>query len=154
MHGNVITSHTNSTLPTKKVGTIQQSAARHASIPSWSMKEACSMDRHPSLAARVMPSAPCACAMTGTCTQTSSQSVTDRTGQDETRQVAPEHTASCPCNLSDGIIANGTQEMTVAVRNEIKYGSDWIKLLVTGKMNTVLAIYLCFSQRKFKIFLY
>jgi hypothetical protein len=46
--------------------------------------------------------------------------------------VAAEHTCSCPCNLSDGIIANGKEEMIVAVRNEIKYGSDWIKLLVTG----------------------
>jgi hypothetical protein len=46
--------------------------------------------------------------------------------------IAAEHTSSCPCNLSDGIIANGKEEMVVAVRNEIKYGSDWIKLLVTG----------------------
>jgi hypothetical protein len=46
--------------------------------------------------------------------------------------IASEHTASCPCNLSDGLIANGKEEMIQAVRKEIKYGSDWIKLLVTG----------------------
>eukprot|EP00603_Paraphysomonas_imperforata_P013733 CAMPEP_0114472510 /NCGR_PEP_ID=MMETSP0104-20121206/12430_1 /TAXON_ID=37642 ORGANISM="Paraphysomonas imperforata, Strain PA2" /NCGR_SAMPLE_ID=MMETSP0104 /ASSEMBLY_ACC=CAM_ASM_000202 /LENGTH=387 /DNA_ID=CAMNT_0001646519 /DNA_START=148 /DNA_END=1311 /DNA_ORIENTATION=- len=46
--------------------------------------------------------------------------------------IAAEHTSSCPCNLSDGLIANGKEEMVLAVRKEIKYGSDWIKLLVTG----------------------
>lgn len=46
--------------------------------------------------------------------------------------IAADHTTSCPCNLSDGIIADGKEEMISAVRKEIKFGSDWIKLLVTG----------------------
>ncbi len=33
---------------------------------------------------------------------------------------------------SDGLIVNGPEEMRKAIRNEIKYDSDWIKLLVTG----------------------
>lgn len=34
--------------------------------------------------------------------------------------------------IADGLIANGADEMRKAVRTEIKYGSDWIKLLVSG----------------------
>lgn len=34
--------------------------------------------------------------------------------------------------IPDGLIVDGPEEMLKAVRNEIKYGSDWIKLLVTG----------------------
>jgi imidazolonepropionase-like amidohydrolase len=34
--------------------------------------------------------------------------------------------------IADGLIADGPDEIRRAVRNEIKYGSDWIKLLVTG----------------------
>jgi imidazolonepropionase-like amidohydrolase len=34
--------------------------------------------------------------------------------------------------IADGLIADGPDEIRKAVRNEIKYGSDWIKLLVTG----------------------
>ncbi|MGE0640198.1 MAG: amidohydrolase family protein [Thermoanaerobaculia bacterium] len=33
---------------------------------------------------------------------------------------------------ADGRIVDGVEEMRKAVREEIKYGSDWIKLLVTG----------------------
>lgn len=33
---------------------------------------------------------------------------------------------------ADGLIVDGPEEVRKAVRNEIKYGSDWIKLLVTG----------------------
>ncbi len=33
---------------------------------------------------------------------------------------------------ADGLIVDGPEEMRKAVRNEIKNGSDWIKLLVTG----------------------
>jgi hypothetical protein len=43
--------------------------------------------------------------------------------------LAPD---SCPCCLTDGIIADGHDEMVKAVRKEIKYGSDWIKVLATG----------------------
>lgn len=37
---------------------------------------------------------------------------------------------------ADGLIADGPEEIRKAVRNEIKYGSDWIKLLVTGAFMT------------------
>jgi imidazolonepropionase-like amidohydrolase len=36
----------------------------------------------------------------------------------------------------DGLVVDGPDEMLKAVRNEIKYGSDWIKLLVTGAYAT------------------
>ena len=38
--------------------------------------------------------------------------------------------------IADGLIADGPDEIRKAVRNEIKYGSDWIKLLVTGAFMT------------------
>jgi imidazolonepropionase-like amidohydrolase len=34
--------------------------------------------------------------------------------------------------IADGLIVDGVDEMRKAVRNEVKYGSDWIKLMVTG----------------------
>lgn len=34
--------------------------------------------------------------------------------------------------IADGLIVDGPEEVRKAVRTEIKYGSDWIKLLVTG----------------------
>ena len=34
--------------------------------------------------------------------------------------------------IPDGLIVDGVDEMRKAIRQEIKYGSDWIKLLVTG----------------------
>lgn len=34
--------------------------------------------------------------------------------------------------IADGLIADGPGEMLKAIRNEIKYGSDWIKIMVTG----------------------
>ena len=55
--------------------------------------------------------------------------------------IAPEHSLGCPCPFSDGMIANGKDEMTLAVRNEIKYGSDWIKLLVTGNSFSPCQVY-------------
>lgn len=36
----------------------------------------------------------------------------------------------------DGLVVDGAEEMRKAVRNEIKYGSDWIKLLVSGAFMT------------------
>jgi len=39
--------------------------------------------------------------------------------------------------IPDGLIADGPEEMRKAVRTEIKYGSDWIKILVTGAFMTV-----------------
>lgn len=41
--------------------------------------------------------------------------------------LGPEHHV-----VADGRIVDGPEEMRKAVREEIKYGSDWIKLLVTG----------------------
>jgi len=38
---------------------------------------------------------------------------------------------------ADGLIADGPEEIRKAVRNEIKYGSDWIKILVTGSFQAV-----------------
>ncbi|NIV58769.1 MAG: amidohydrolase family protein, partial [Actinobacteria bacterium] len=40
---------------------------------------------------------------------------------------APEHRV-----VADGLVVDGVDEVRKAVRHEIKYGSDWIKLLVTG----------------------
>lgn len=34
--------------------------------------------------------------------------------------------------IADGLVVDGPDEMRKAVRTEIKYGSDWVKLLVTG----------------------
>lgn len=39
---------------------------------------------------------------------------------------------NCPCCTADGVIADGKEQMVAAVRKEIKYGSDWIKILATG----------------------
>lgn len=39
-------------------------------------------------------------------------------------------------SLVDGLIADGEQEMRNAVRREIQYGSDWIKVLVSGAYMT------------------
>ncbi len=39
---------------------------------------------------------------------------------------------NCPCCVADGVIADGKEQMIAAVRKEIKYGSDWIKILATG----------------------
>ncbi len=34
--------------------------------------------------------------------------------------------------IADGLVVDGVDEMRRAIRQEVKYGSDWIKLLVTG----------------------
>ena len=39
--------------------------------------------------------------------------------------------------IADGLVADGPEEIRKAVREEIKYGSDWIKLLVTGAYQSV-----------------
>ncbi|MBT3427889.1 MAG: amidohydrolase family protein [Gammaproteobacteria bacterium] len=39
--------------------------------------------------------------------------------------------------IADGLIADGPDEIRKAIRNEIKYGSDWIKLMVTGAFHSV-----------------
>jgi imidazolonepropionase-like amidohydrolase len=38
--------------------------------------------------------------------------------------------------IPDGLIVNGPEEVRKAVRTEIKYGSDWIKILETGAFMT------------------
>ncbi len=38
---------------------------------------------------------------------------------------------------ADGLVADGPEEIRKAIREEIKYGSDWIKLLVTGAFESV-----------------
>jgi imidazolonepropionase-like amidohydrolase len=39
--------------------------------------------------------------------------------------------------IADGLVADGPEEIRKAVRREVKYGSDWIKLLVTGAFMSV-----------------
>jgi imidazolonepropionase-like amidohydrolase len=39
--------------------------------------------------------------------------------------------------IADGLVVDGPEEIRKAVRREIKYGSDWIKLLVTGAYMSV-----------------
>jgi imidazolonepropionase-like amidohydrolase len=45
--------------------------------------------------------------------------------------VAPEQQI-----IADGLVVDGPDEIRKAIRNEIKYGSDWIKLMVTGAFMT------------------
>ncbi len=39
--------------------------------------------------------------------------------------------------IADGLIADGPEEIRKAIRTEIKYGSDWIKIMMTGAFMTV-----------------
>ena len=39
--------------------------------------------------------------------------------------------------IPDGLIADGADEIRKAIRKEIKYGSDWIKIMVTGAFMSV-----------------
>lgn len=48
-------------------------------------------------------------------------------GGGDMSQMAPEQHI-----VADGLVVDGVAEVQKAVREEIKYGSDWIKLLVTG----------------------
>jgi len=48
-------------------------------------------------------------------------------GGGDMSQIAPEQHG-----VADGLVVDGVAEVQKAVREEIKYGSDWIKLLVTG----------------------
>lgn len=41
--------------------------------------------------------------------------------------IAPEQSV-----IADGLVVDGKDEIQKAIRNEIKFGSDWIKLLITG----------------------
>ena len=53
-------------------------------------------------------------------------------GGGDINYMSPEQTL-----LSDGLIADGPQEIIKAIRKEIKYGSDWIKIMVTGAFMSV-----------------
>ena len=48
-------------------------------------------------------------------------------GGGDINYLSPEQPA-----IADGLVVDGVDEMRKAIREEIKYGSDWIKLLVTG----------------------
>lgn len=53
-------------------------------------------------------------------------------GGGDTNYFSPEQSI-----IADGLIADGPDEIRKAIRNEIKYGSDWIKLMVTGAFHSV-----------------
>lgn len=53
-------------------------------------------------------------------------------GGGDINYMSPEQTV-----LPDGLIADGPQEIIKAIRKEIKYGSDWIKIMVTGAFMSV-----------------
>ncbi len=53
-------------------------------------------------------------------------------GGGDVNYVSPEQHV-----IADGLVADGPEEIRKAVRQEIKYGSDWIKLLVTGAYQSV-----------------
>jgi len=48
-------------------------------------------------------------------------------GGGDVNYLSPEQSV-----IADGLVVNGVDEIRLAVRNEIKYGSDWIKVLATG----------------------
>lgn len=53
-------------------------------------------------------------------------------GGGDVNYFSPEQTV-----IADGLVADGPAEIRKAIRQEIKYGSDWIKLLVTGAYQSV-----------------
>lgn len=53
-------------------------------------------------------------------------------GGGDVNYISPEQTV-----IADGRVADGPEEIRKAVREEIKFGSDWIKLLVTGAYQSV-----------------
>ncbi len=46
--------------------------------------------------------------------------------------VGPEHTV-----LADGLFVDGVDAIRRVVREEVKYGSDWIKVLASGAMMSI-----------------
>eukprot|EP01090_Pellita_catalonica_P002377 TRINITY_DN11967_c0_g1_i1.p1 TRINITY_DN11967_c0_g1~~TRINITY_DN11967_c0_g1_i1.p1 ORF type:complete len:375 (+),score=65.46 TRINITY_DN11967_c0_g1_i1:351-1475(+) len=54
------------------------------------------------------------------------------TGGGGDHALAPDRFGNCLCKGDDGLVINGPDQARIAVRNEIKNGSDWIKLLVSG----------------------
>ena len=53
-------------------------------------------------------------------------------GGGDVNYFSPEQTV-----IADGLIADGPDEIRKAIRREIKYGSDWIKIMVTGAFMSV-----------------
>ena len=53
-------------------------------------------------------------------------------GGGDVNYVSPEQSV-----IADGLVVDGPEEVRKAVREEIKFGSDWIKLLVTGAYQSV-----------------
>ena len=53
-------------------------------------------------------------------------------GGGDVNYFSPEQTV-----IADGLVADGPEEIRKAIRQEVKYGSDWIKLLVTGAYQSV-----------------
>ncbi len=53
-------------------------------------------------------------------------------GGGDVNYISPEQTV-----IADGLVADGPEEIRKAIREEIKFGSDWIKLLVTGAYQSV-----------------
>ena len=53
-------------------------------------------------------------------------------GGGDVNYFSPEQTV-----IADGLIADGPDEIRKAIRKEIKYGSDWIKIMVTGAFMSV-----------------
>lgn len=53
-------------------------------------------------------------------------------GGGDVNYMSPEQTL-----IEDGLVVDGADEIRLAIRKEIKYGSDWIKILATGAYLTV-----------------
>jgi imidazolonepropionase-like amidohydrolase len=53
-------------------------------------------------------------------------------GGGDVNYISPEQNV-----IADGLVADGPEEIRKAIREEIKFGSDWIKLLVTGAYQSV-----------------
>jgi imidazolonepropionase-like amidohydrolase len=53
-------------------------------------------------------------------------------GGGDVNYISPEQQV-----IADGLVADGPEEIRKAIREEIKFGSDWIKLLVTGAYQSV-----------------
>ncbi len=53
-------------------------------------------------------------------------------GGGDVNYISPEQEV-----IADGLVADGPEEIRKAIREEIKFGSDWIKLLVTGAYQSV-----------------
>lgn len=53
-------------------------------------------------------------------------------GGGDVNYISPEQSV-----IADGLVVDGPDEVRKAVREEIKFGSDWIKLLVTGAYQSV-----------------